>query len=360
MKIWVTGTRGIPDVMGGVETHCAQLYPRLATRGHHITVACRRHYMPRHCATSHRGVTLYISPAPRSPHLEAIIHTIGAIIAARRHGADIVHIHAIGPALAAPLARLLGMKVVVTHHGFDYERAKWGPFARFMLRAGERMAAIFANGIIAVAPHIASRLTHTYRLHGKLTCIPNGIPSQQNTADPADPPYILAVGRFVEEKGFHTLLEAWRLSALARAGLRLIIVGNSDTPTPYSIRLQELAKQPGVEMPGKITGSKLHDLYSRAALFVIPSTHEGLPITLLEAMSHSLPVIASDIPANRLSQLPPQAFFSPDDPNALAEKITAFFPVTTPRISYDLTPYNWDNIADAVSSLYLTLSPHTS
>lgn len=355
MKIWVTGTRGIPEIIGGVETHCAALLPRLVARGHEITVGCRRPYMTYSGAT-YRGVRLRVFGTVRNSSLEAILHTIRCVVAARLDNTDLIHIHAIGPALAVPFARLLGMKVIVTHHGFDYERAKWGRFARFMLRIGERMAAAYANHIITVSPHIADRLREKYDgIDKKISVVPNGVPPQPASLPLTSAPYILALGRFVEEKGFHTLIEAWNLSGLASKGIRLLIAGGSDIPTPYSRRLLQLGAEHGVEMPGKLTGQPLDELLSHASLFVLPSTHEGLPIALLEAMSHSLPVLASDIPANRIPQLDDDIFFEPGNPQLLAEKLTEYVKNPVLRVKYDLSPYDWDKIADTTSAIYETL-----
>lgn len=137
MKIYVLGTRGIPYVAGGVETNCERLYPRLAAMGMDVTVVRRRCYVaPRN---EYRGVRLIDVYAPRIKSLEAICHTLLGVVKAGIDRADVVHLHAVGPSLLAPLARLLGMKVVVTNHGHDYEREKWGRAARAVLRMGERV-----------------------------------------------------------------------------------------------------------------------------------------------------------------------------------------------------------------------------
>lgn len=129
MKIVVTGTRGIPNIMGGVETHCEELFPRIARKGFEVTVIRRKSYV-RDTLSSYKGITLSDIETPRKKSLEAIVHTFRAIVRAKRLKADIVHLHAVGPALLTPLARLLGMKVVFTHHGPDYDRDKWGMAAK--------------------------------------------------------------------------------------------------------------------------------------------------------------------------------------------------------------------------------------
>ena len=136
MKIAVTGTRGIPNIMGGVETHCEHLFPRIVSLGYDVSLFRRSNYAT-DSFSEWNGVKLVDIPSPHKKAFEAIVHTSRSIFAAKRMGADVVHIHAIGPALVTPLARMLGMKVVFTHHGPDYDRDKWGRVAKMMLRLGE-------------------------------------------------------------------------------------------------------------------------------------------------------------------------------------------------------------------------------
>ena len=124
MKIVVTGTRGIPNVMGGVETHCEELFPRIASRGLDVTVIRRTDYV-KDSLTSYKGVRLVDIDCPKKKSFEAIVHTFKAVNKAKRLGADVLHIHAIGPALLVPYAKILGMKVVFTHHGPDYDHTRF-------------------------------------------------------------------------------------------------------------------------------------------------------------------------------------------------------------------------------------------
>ncbi|WP_290380236.1 glycosyltransferase, partial [uncultured Muribaculum sp.] len=135
MKIVVIGTRGIPEIQGGVETHCQELYPRIAAMGHDVTVIRRKPYVnSENRMRTYKGVWLADMYAPRKKSLEAIVHTALAVIKARTMNPDILHLHAVGPALMVPLARLLGMKVVMTNHGPDYERQKWGRAAKAVIK----------------------------------------------------------------------------------------------------------------------------------------------------------------------------------------------------------------------------------
>jgi len=359
-KIVVTGTRGIPNIQGGIETHCEGLYPLIAAKGFDVTVFRRKTYV-RDNLTSYKGVTLYDIPNIRNKSLETIVHTFCAIwIAKWKLKADIIHIHAIGPAILTPLARLLGMKVVFTHHGPDYDRAKWGKIAKFVLRIGERTGCKFANNVIVISEVIDQIIKQKYKRRDA-RLIFNGVPSPVLIDDInylrelgiESRKYIFTMGRFVPEKNFHTLIRA--CTNLKQTEYKLVIAGDADIEDSYSRELKTLAINNGVILTGFIKHQRLHTLLSHAGLFILPSTHEGLPLSLLEAMSYQLPVIISDIPANRQIDLPDDCYFQPDDENALSgvidKRLThSFFPIT-----YDLEKYNWNTIAQQTTCIYQKL-----
>ena len=152
MKIVVIGTRGIPNILGGVETHCEELFPRIAAKGHDVTVIRRTPYVEENNRIAEfKGVKLVDVYAPRKKSIEAIIHTFLAVVKARRLNPDVLHVHAIGPAIMVPFARLLGMKVVMTNHGPDYDRQKWGRLAKTVLKAGESFGTRFSNRVIVIS-----------------------------------------------------------------------------------------------------------------------------------------------------------------------------------------------------------------
>lgn len=359
MKIFVTGTRGIPGIMGGVETHCEELFPRMAERGFDVTVARRKSYVPAP-RESYQGVALVDIETPKRKSLEAIVHTFRSIVAAKKRKADVVHIHAVGPALMTPLARLLGMKVVFTHHGPDYERDKWGLAARTMLRLGEAMGTLFANEVIVISHVIDDMLVRKY---GRKDChiIYNGVPAPDIADAPAyftqlgieQGQYIFAMCRFVPEKNLHHLIEAY--SRTDRKGCKLVIAGDTDFEDDYSRELKRYAREQGVVLPGFIKGRKLHALLSHARCFVLASSHEGLPIALLEAMSYSLPVLVSDIPANLEVGLDADAYFPVGDTATLQQKLQRTIDAPFARIPYNMHKYDWDSIADRLGTVYKTL-----
>jgi len=376
MKIVVLGTRGFPGVQGGVEAHCENLYTRLVKQGCEVTVFTRLPYIDP-TIKEYNGVKLIPISCPKSKSLEAIVHTFKGVLAAKKLKPDVLHIHAIGPSLFVPLARILGLKVVMTHHGPDYMRKKWGGLAKLVLRLGEWAGVTFANQVIAISRTIADEIKVKYGREAIV--IPNGVvvpelkekwdsPIQQGKLSVGTVPifpgkYVLAVGRFVPEKGFCDLIEAFEkmgtpFSASAQ-DWKLVIAGDADHEDKYSLELKEKARANlNILLTGFISGEPLKELYSHAGLFVLPSYYEGLPIVLLEAMSYGLSCIVSDIPANKEVGLPENRYFAPGDVNAMVEKIREFVdkPLGPDEIARQISvlreKYDWDRIAERTMGVY--------
>lgn len=361
MKIVVTGTRGIPGIQGGVETHCQQLYPRIAAMGHDVTVMRRSCYLAEadDCGPDYRGVHLRDIFAPRFKSLEAVVHTFLAVIKAKSLHPDVLHIHAVGPSLLVPFAKMLGLKVVVTNHGPDYDRQKWGALAKRVLRLGEKWGSRRADAVIVISQPIADSLAANYGRRNT-DLIYNGVEAPAPCPETAyleslgltPGHYVIGLGRLVPEKRFDDLVKAFRKAA--PEGYKLVIAGEADHPDEYSRSLHRLCDENGVVRTGFIKGERLRQVMSHAALFVLPSSHEGLPISLLEAMSYGLDVLTSDIPANRIAQLEEDDFFAVGDTDTLARKITERLSSATPRTprAYDLSPYDWQTIAEKTLAVY--------
>ncbi len=362
MKLFVTGTRGFPGIMGGVETHCEQLYTRLGSRGLDIVVARRKPYLTdANRNATFAGIRFVDLYAPRDKHFEAIVQTFLAILRAHREKADIVHIHGIGPGLLAPLARLLGMKVVITVHSFNYDHDKWNTLAKSILRFGEWCSLRCANAIIAISNPIQKSLAGRYP-RKSVNLIYNGV----NTGSPVDGrdylktigvggrPYIFALGRFTPEKGFHDLVAAYEKSGL-REICDLVIAGASDHETEYSRKLVQDGRRIGVVMPGFVSGEPLRQLFSGASLSVLPSYNEGLPIAMLEAMSYGLDILSSDIEPNRLPMLNSDDFYKVGDVDDLAVALRRKVSEMPKRRVYDLSAFDWDRVADTTFELYKSL-----
>ncbi|ACN15632.1 putative capsular polysaccharide bisynthesis glycosyl transferase [Desulforapulum autotrophicum HRM2] len=361
MKIFVTGTRGIPDIPGGVEKHCQELYPIITQMGHEVFVATRKPYVKKK-SLSWKSIKLIHTFAPRQKSLEAIVHTFLAVVKAWQMNVDVLHIHAVGPGLMVPFAKLLGLKVVITNHGPDYDRKKWGKAAKVMLRFGEYLGGKFADEIIVISSVIQNIIKQ--RCKRSSSVIYNGVPfpalSREtgfiNRIGVEPGRYIIAVARFVPEKGLDLLINAFQ--PLSK-NYKLVIAGDADHETEYSRTLKQMIdKDDNIIRTGYITGEPLNQLFSHAGLFVLPSFHEGLPISLLEAMSYGLSVLVSDIPANLEVDLEENRFFKTGDLNDLKEKLSYHLchEISDQEKGYFRKQiqekYNWKKIAEQTIGCY--------
>lgn len=364
MRVVVLGLRGFPNVQGGVETHAEHLCPLLVELGCEVHVISRTPYHPAAVGNVWQGVRFHTVWAPKSKGLEAIVHTmLGVLYAGLVLRPDVLHIQAIGPAIMTPLARLFGLRVVVTHHGPDYDRQKWGRFAKLVLQLGERFGMRWSSGRIVISEVIRGIVWDKHERGS--TLIPNGVvlpelPSMTgNLAQFGLTPgkYIVLVSRLVPEKRHMDLI-----AAFSRAGLvdwKLAIVGSSDHPDAYTRQILEtVANTAGVVCTGFQSGQTLRELYAHAGLFVLPSSHEGLPIAMLEALSYGLPVVASNIPANLEVGLPAENYYPLGDVDALATKLGEFAkrPLNTDtresRRAWVAERFDWRDIARRTAGVY--------
>jgi glycosyltransferase involved in cell wall biosynthesis len=361
MRIFVAGTRGIPGIPGGVETHCNHLYPLIAEKGYQVKCSRRKPYVDDDLS-SWNGVELVNLYSPRFESTEAIVHTFLAVIEAKRWRADILHIHAIGPAIMVPFARLLGLNVVFTNHGPDYDREKWGRFAKSILRAGEWLGGKFADEIIVISDVIREIVSE--RCGRESNLVYNGVKIPEKCDDTAyiqslgldSKNYILAVARFVPEKGLGDLVNAFERSNL---DCKLVIAGDGDHDDDYSKGLKQLAsKNSRIVLTGYIGGRDLNSIYSHAKLFVLPSYHEGLPIALLEALSYGIIPLVSNIPANLEVPLDQKFYFQCKEVDDLKRKLEELFNIVDPAsyssglVNLVQLNYNWEEISTKTIDVY--------
>ncbi len=362
MKIMVLGVRGFPNVQGGVETHAEHLYPLLAELGCEIHLIARSPYTP----ADHRrwkGIFIHRLWSPKASGLEAFLHSFIGVLYAAWHRPDILHIHAIGPALMTPLARILGIRVVVTHHGPDYEREKWGPFARFILRMGEQAGMRFSSRRIVISKVIKDLVQQ--RCGRDSTIIPNGVTlpkiltsrNMLKRYDLTPQRYVLLVSRFVPEKRHLDLIAAFERARLD--GWKLVLVGDTSHPDRYTHSILSAAESNrDVITTGFQSGHNLQELYSHAGIFVLPSSHEGLPIALLEALSYGLTTLASDIPPHLEVALPSTHYYPLGDTEALSYLLRQFSgSINSAETRAALRQwvkerYNWNSVARRTLDVY--------
>lgn len=357
------GLRGVGGIQGGVETHVAELIRHLPMAPDRLEVIAREPYRRRDLPADPDLPMIRWLPASRYVAFEAVAHTLlGVFYAALRRPA-VLHVHGIGPGVAIPLARLLGLCVVATHHGFDYEREKWGGVARGVLRWGERQAMSWANACICISP-VASVLLRAAHAR-EITFIHNGVADfapvtagatlEQHGLVPGR--YIVNVARMVPEKRQLDLIAAFHAADLP-SDVRLVLIGGADHESGYARRVRQSAC-PRVILTGHVSGTPLAELFSNAGLFVLPSSHEGLPISLLEAMAYDRQLLLSDLPVYRAMGLPEDRLFPVGDVAELARRLEQIFETTPDRHDWSemLVPYRWPSIALRTAQVYRQCAP---
>ncbi len=299
------GHKFIPSRDGGVEVVVSSLAPRLAESGYDVTCYNRTNREHRKLRKEkalpreYRGVRLVWTPTVNRRGLAAMTSSVIATVMVSFSRCDLVHFHTEGPCVLCGLPRLFGKKVVVTVHGLDHMRQKWGRFASAYIMRGEKAAVRHAHRIIVLSSGVQDYFRSRYGRETVL--IPNGI-------DPAEirpaceitkefglrsRDYILFLGRLVPEKGIHYLIEAYKA---LRTDKKLVIVGGTSDTDEYVRRLYKMAgDDPSVIFAGFRQGLVLEELYSNAYLYVLPSDLEGMPLTLLEAMNYGCCCVTSDI-----------------------------------------------------------------
>jgi len=301
------GHKRIPSREGGVELVVEALCVRMAELGHDVTCYNRAGHHVSGASfdvqkrKTYRNIRLKTVPTWDFKGLAAVSSSFFAALCAAFSGADIVHIHAEGPAFMCWLPKLFGKHVVVTVHGLDWQRAKWkNGFGAKYIRLGEKMAVRFANEIIVLSRNVQAYFHKQYKRD--TVFIPNGV----NRPQPVEADeicagfgleageYILFLGRLVPEKGIHYLVEAFQR---VKTDKKLVIAGGVSDSSEYAQQLRAAAaSDKRIVFTGFVQGRLLEELYSNAYVYVLPSDVEGMPLSLLEAMSYGNCCLVSDIP----------------------------------------------------------------
>jgi glycosyltransferase involved in cell wall biosynthesis len=354
----MVGAKGIPAMHGGIERHVDEIAQRLVRAGHQVDVFTRPYHPVD--AVFHEGVRLRRRWSIHTKHLDAATHTAWCVLEAilsQRY--DVLHVHGIGPGLFVP-PRWLGLPCVFTYHAQDWRQRKWGRLARWSLQRGEQHAIRSAAQVITVSRLLQDYVREQYQRQAHY--IPNGaaLPGPQGidqlqslSLQPGG--YVLFVGRLIADRGVETLLEAFRTLP---GRLRLAIVGEVHLSAEEMRALKDQADE-RVLFLGQQTGVVLQQLYAHAAFVVHPSRVEGMPIAVLEAMSHGRAVVVSDIPENLEAIGDAGLTFPVGDPVALHQQMR--FLLENPQRGSELgvrarqrveACFDWDRIALQTESVY--------
>lgn len=369
MRIAMMGHKRVPSREGGIEIVVEELGARMAALGHQVTVYNRtgHHVSGRHLDTErrscYRGMRLRYVPTIDRKGFAALTSAFFSALCCAFGPYDIVHIHAEGPAIMTWLPRLLGKRVVVTIHGLDHRRAKWGRLGRTSILLGERCAVLFANEIIVLSQGVQRYFQQQYRRTTEL--LYNGV-----TPPCFRPPrliremfqlekdgYLLYLGRIVPEKGLTRLVDAFcRLTT----DKRLVIAGGASDSSGYIATLEKAAsRDPRILFTGFVQGELLEELYSNAYFYVLPSDLEGMPLSLLEAMSYGNCCLTSDIEENTQVTGPWGVTFRTGDTDDLYAKLRMLCedPSQVERCragasDYVLTRHSWDEATRRTLAVY--------
>ncbi len=228
------------------------------------------------------------------------------------------------------------------------------------------MGCKWADEVIVISNVIKNLIAQKYGRTKHVHLIYNGVPEPEicsyseyfEKLGIEEGKYILGMCRFVPEKNLHHLVEAYarlKQQGVVDDNVKLVLAGDSDFEDDYSLSLKQQAKEQGVVLTGFVKGKKLHSLLTSASVYCLPSSHEGLPIALLEAMSYRLPVVVSDIPANVEVGLPQECYFPCGDIDALCARLVKWVSSPLQRIDYDMSSYDWDKIAEQTMEVYKQL-----
>ena len=304
------GHKRIPSREGGIEIVVEELASRMVAAGHHVTVYNRA---GKHVAgvekqddilkqKVYKGIRIITIPTPSSKSLNAVVYSLLATLHASFGRYDVIHYHAEGPCSMIWIPRLFGINTVATIHGLDWQRAKWGGFATKFLLFGEKCAARYAKHLIVLTKSLQSYFTSTYQR--KTVHIPNGIEILERIPPKIitekyglhDEEYILFLARIVPEKGLHYLIEAYETMNTVK---KLVIAGGSSHTDEYMDTIKKsISGNDKIIMTGFVQGKELAELFSNCSVYVLPSDVEGMPLSLLEALSYGCRCLISDIPEN--------------------------------------------------------------
>jgi glycosyltransferase involved in cell wall biosynthesis len=296
MRIAIIGSRGLLSEYSGIEATLREICPRLARRGHAVTV-----FGEESAESCIDGVSLDAVAAFGGKHLETLSRSLAATRRALAGRFDLIHFHDAGPGVYSTITRLWRVPSVLTLHSLDWQRDKWSAPAKLGIRLIEKVAVRNVNRITVVSEPLRAYLVTEYRRQSIV--LPNvveprpHVPATSFSAQfgLSDRQYVLFVGRLVKEKAPHMLIDAFRT---LKTNMKLVVAGQDRYEERYAHDLRRIAEGTGIVFTGHVPADQIGELYSNAYLFVLPSRVEGCSMALLEAIAHGTPALVSNIPEN--------------------------------------------------------------
>lgn len=370
MKIAMIGHKRIPSREGGVEIVVEELATRLVKNGHQVDVYNRKGKnvqdknadKDKKNIKNYKGVNIITIPTINKKGIDALIYSFFASIRALFGKYDVLHYHAEGSCAMLWIPHLFKKRIVVTIHGLDWQRSKWGGFATKYIKFGEKMAAKYADEIIVLSKGVQKYFKDTYNRDTNF--IPNGV--NKPTIRKANiikkkyqlekDGYILFLARIVPEKGLHYLIEVYKQIYTDK---KLVIAGGASHTTDYLEKIKKMVqKDDRIIMTGFVQGEELEELFSNCYLYCLPSDVEGMPISLLEAMSYGCNCLVSDIEENMQVTDEYASVFEKGNVDNLKIKLKKCLDDAIIKknkneiIDYILKKYSWKDVINKTVKLY--------
>jgi hypothetical protein len=372
MKIAMIGHKRIPSREGGIEVVVEELSTRMIKLGHNVTVYNRKgkNVQDKNASDEnqklkeYKGVKIVTIPTINKKGIDAFLYSLFASIKVLFGKYDIVHYHAEGSCAMLWLPHLFHKKIIVTIHGLDWNRSKWGGFATKYIKHGEKCAVKYADKIIVLSKGVQDYFKETY--NRETIFIPNGV-EEPKIKEPKiikekynleKDSYILFLARIVPEKGLDDLIDAYNK---IKTDKKLVIAGGASHTNDYLRHIeQKVKKNKNIIMTGFVQGDELEELFSNTFLYCLPSHIEGMPISLLEAMSYGRNVLVSDIEENTQVIGKYGTSFKKGNIDDLAKKLQDSLNEKNRKNSKDienyiLKKYNWNVIINKTIDIYKNL-----
>jgi len=353
------GHKRVPSREGGIEIVVEELSERLANKSNDVTIYNRKR-KGAEPLTEYKGCKIKDVFTLNKRIFDAIVYSYFATKKVKKGGYDVIHIHAEGPCAFIKSLRKCKAKKVVTIHGLDWQRGKWTGFGSKFLKWCEERAVKYADEIIVLSRNNVEYFKNTY---GRDTIfIPNGVNKPE--LKPASiitekwglerDGYVLFLARLVPEKGVHYLIDAWKsMSEEDKMGKKLVIAGGSSHDDGYYTEIMKSIEGVGdIVATGFVQGQPLEELYSNAYVYVLPSDVEGMPISLLEALSYGNVCLVSDIPENTEVIKDKGYVFKKSDVEDLTDKLKELIKNSFETHKEAIIPYSWEEITEKTLQVY--------
>jgi glycosyltransferase involved in cell wall biosynthesis len=302
LDVGVFGARGIPSTYSGYETFLTTLLPRLAARGHQVTMYCRAGEVGG--GIPYERVRRVVLPAVPGKSLNTLSHGAVAAVRARAARHDVLLVVNVANAPICLLNTATGQPVLLNTDGQEWLRGKWGRRARAYFHFAARHAGRCATGLVSDCAAMARLYEDDFGTTS--TVIPYCFPAPSFTPDRSVPAafgveedgYFVIAGRLNPENNIDAVASAYAASAVP---LPLLVLGVANYDSPVQRRLDELAAADDrIRLLGHVGDRPTFlSLLATAAAYLHAHSVGGMNPSLVEAMGAEALVVALDTPFNR-------------------------------------------------------------